>query len=87
MALKLPREQMAKLVGEMPADERTDLYKRINEQQRDALLPALAQAQREDIHRPAAYAERTAGALITSISDASGVLIYLFIASRFLAIG
>jgi len=66
MALKLPREQMAKLVGEMPADERTDLYKRLNQQQRDALLPALAQAQREDIRRLAAYAERTAGALMTS---------------------
>ncbi|WP_201600978.1 hypothetical protein [Psychrobacter submarinus] len=48
---------------------------------------ALAQAQREDIRRLAANAERTAGALMISISDASGVLIYLFIASRFLAIG
>ncbi len=66
MALKLPREQMAKLVGEMPADERTDLYKSLNQEQRDALLPALAQAQREDIRRLAAYEERTAGALMTS---------------------
>nr|WP_264298653.1 hypothetical protein [Psychrobacter celer] len=39
----------------MPADERTDLYKRLNQAQRDALLPALAQAEREDIRRLSAY--------------------------------
>ena len=66
MALNSPREQMAVIVGEMPADERTDLYKRLNKQQRDALLPALAQAKREDIRRLAAYEEGTAGALMTS---------------------
>lgn len=66
MAHEFPRESMARLIGEMPADERTDLYKHLNQEQRDALLPALAQAQREDIRRLAAYEERTAGALMTS---------------------
>lgn len=66
MAHEFPRESMAILVGEMPADERTDLYKHLNQDQRDALLPALAQAQREDIRRLSAYEERTAGALMTS---------------------
>ncbi|MGP4950630.1 magnesium transporter, partial [Psychrobacter sp. T6-1] len=66
MAHKFPRESMAILIGEMPADARTDLYKHLNQEQRDALLPALAQAKREDIRRLSAYEERTAGALMTS---------------------
>ncbi len=66
MAHEFPRASLAKIVGEMPADERTDLYKHLNQEQRDALLPALAQAKREDIRRLSAYEERTAGALMTS---------------------
>lgn len=66
MAHRFSREKMAILVGEMPADERTDLYKHLDQEQRDALLPALAQAEREDIRRLSAYEERTAGALMTS---------------------
>lgn len=66
MAHKFPRESMAILIGEMPADARTDLYKHLKQEQRDALLPALAQAKREDIRRLSAYEERTAGALMTS---------------------
>lgn len=66
MSFLFPRASLAKLVGEMPSDERTDLYKRLDQNQRDALLPALAQAEREDIRRLSAYAEKTAGALMTS---------------------
>lgn len=66
MAHEFPRASLARIVGEMPADERTDLYKHLNQEQRDALLPALAQAKREDIRRLSAYEERTAGALMTS---------------------
>lgn len=66
LAFAFPRTSLAKLVGEMPSDERTDLYKRLNQSQRDALLPALAQAEREDIRQLSAYAEKTAGALMTS---------------------
>lgn len=66
MAFLFPRASLAKLVGEMPSDERTDLYKHLNQNQRDALLPALAQAEREDIRRLSAYAKKTAGALMTS---------------------
>ena len=47
------------------------------------MLPALAQAQREDIRKLSAYEERTAGALMTSdyatialpITDDSGALV------------
>ncbi|MFT0211571.1 magnesium transporter [Pseudomonas sp. F1_0610] len=65
-AREFPRASLAKLVGEMPSDERTDLFKRLDQNQRDALLPALAQAEREDIRRLSAYLEGTAGAIMTS---------------------
>lgn len=61
-----PREQMVQLITEMPSDERADLYKSLNQEQRDALLPALAQVEREDIRRLASYEEGTAGSLMTS---------------------
>lgn len=65
-ANQFPRASFAKLVGEMPADERTDLFKHFDQGQRNALLPALAQAEREDIRKLSAYVEGTAGALMTS---------------------
>lgn len=66
MAREFPRATLAELVSEMPADERTDLFKRFDQNQRDILLPALAHAEREDIRRLSAYVEGTAGALMTS---------------------
>lgn len=61
-----PRAILAKLVSEMPADERTDMFKRLDQEQRDALLPVLAHAERENIRKLSAYQEGTAGALMTS---------------------
>ncbi|MGO4999054.1 magnesium transporter [Oceanisphaera sp. W20_SRM_FM3] len=66
LARAFPRANLARLVSEMPADERADLYKQLDQQQKDALLPALAQAEREDIRKLASYQEGTAGALMTS---------------------
>lgn len=66
LAREFPRATLAKLVSEMPADERTDIFKRFDQSQRDMLLPALAHAQREDIRKLSAYLEGTAGALMTS---------------------
>ena len=66
LAYVFPRAVLAEIVGEMPSDERVDLYKCLSQDQRDVLLPALAQAKREDIRRLASYAERTAGALMSS---------------------
>jgi magnesium transporter len=62
----LRREETARLLAEMPPDERADLFKRLPEDRREAVLPALAQAEREDIRRLAAYEEGTAGAVMTS---------------------
>ena len=63
---EFPRANLARLVSEMPSDERADLYNHLDQGQKDALLPALAQAEREDIRKLAAYREGTAGALMTS---------------------
>ncbi|MDX3893822.1 magnesium transporter [Pusillimonas sp.] len=66
LATVTPRAELAAIVMEMNADDRADLYKALSEEQRDALLPALAQAEREDIRRLASYDEGTAGAIMTS---------------------
>ena len=56
----LPRATLAEIIGEMPSDKRVDLYKHLDEQHQNALLPALAQAEREDLRQLAAYVEGTA---------------------------
>ncbi len=66
LARALPRADLARIVSAMSHDERADFWKRLDPAARDALMPALAQAEREDIRRLAAYAEGTAGALMTS---------------------
>ncbi|MCU4414443.1 magnesium transporter [Acinetobacter sp. WU_MDCI_Axc73] len=60
------RASLAEIVSEMPSDKRTDLFKRLESQEQQALLPALAQAQREDLRRLSTYQEETAGAIMTS---------------------
>lgn len=62
----LPRATLAEIIGEMPSDKRVDLYKNLDEQHQNALLPALAQAEREDLRQLAAYVEGTAGAIMSS---------------------
>jgi magnesium transporter len=66
MAETLRRQELALLVSDMPPDDRVDLLKRIPEDRREAILPALAQAEREDIRRLSSYEEGTAGAVMTS---------------------
>lgn len=66
LARTLPRPDLAQVVAAMSHDERADLWKRLDPAARDALMPGLAQAEREDIRRLAAYPEGTAGALMTS---------------------
>jgi magnesium transporter len=60
------RGEVGRLVAALPHDERADLYKRLSPAEQEALLPGLAQAERDDIRRLAAYAEGTAGAVMTS---------------------
>jgi magnesium transporter len=61
-----PRSALVALVAAMSADERADLFNRIGQEHRDALLPALAHLQREDLRKLASYAEGSAGAVMTS---------------------
>ena len=66
LAQALDRRRLAEIVTEMSADDRADLFNRLAPEQQEALLPGLAQAEREDIRRLAAHAEGTAGAIMTS---------------------
>ncbi len=66
IAATLPRNELAQLLSDMPPDERVDLFKQIPPERQEKVLPALAQAEREDIRRLAAYPEGTAGSVMTS---------------------
>ncbi|MBE0617715.1 MAG: magnesium transporter [Proteobacteria bacterium] len=66
LAHSLKRDQLAELVTHMSPDERADLVKRLKEETLEALWPALAQAEREDIRRLSSYEEGTAGSVMTS---------------------
>jgi magnesium transporter len=66
VAAVAPRRALAELVSAMDADERADLWARLPEEAREALAPALAAAEREDIRKLASYPPGTAGAVMTS---------------------
>jgi len=66
LAQTAPRAKLARIVTEMNSDERADLFNELSDEQQDALLPALAQAEREDIRRLAGYEQDTAGSIMTS---------------------
>jgi magnesium transporter len=58
--------RLGEIASRMGADDRADFYKELPPEQQQALLPLLAQAEREDIRSLASYEEGTAGALMTS---------------------
>lgn len=62
----LSRNELSKLVTDMSPDDRVDLFKELPEEIQKSLLPALAQAERDDIRRLASYPEGTAGSVMTS---------------------
>jgi magnesium transporter len=62
----LNRKKLAELLTELPADDRVDLFKKFPEEKQELILPALAQAEREDIRRLASYPEGSAGSVMTS---------------------
>jgi len=66
LAARLERHDMARILGAMAHDERADLFTELTETQRNALLPALAQAERDDLLKLASYPEGSAGAVMTS---------------------
>jgi len=60
------RWEVARLLTDMPPDDRADLFKNLPEDRWEEILPAMAQAEREDIRRLMAYEEGTVGAVMTS---------------------
>ncbi len=60
------RTEMARLIEEMPPDDRADLVQELDEKVRDEILPLVARAEREDIRKLVSYQEGTAGAVMTS---------------------
>ncbi len=62
----LKREDLGRLLSDMPPDDRVDLLKHFPERKREAIIPAMAQAEREDLRRLIAYPEGSAGSVMTS---------------------
>jgi magnesium transporter len=66
LAQAMPRNILAEIIGEMSSDKRADVFKCLDQEQQNALLPALAQAEREDIRQLSSYLEGTAGSIMSS---------------------
>jgi len=66
LALSISRKQITPLIRQMSSDERADLFNKFSVEQKQALLPALAQAERDDILSLSAYSEGSAGAIMSS---------------------
>ncbi len=66
LATRIPRRELVALMGAMSHDERADLFKQLDEEAQEAILPALSKAEREDLRRLAAYEEWTVGSVMTS---------------------
>jgi len=66
LARFLKRSELARIITEMAGDDRTDLFNKLSPDEQRTLMPALSQAEREDIRRLSAYPEGTAGAIMTS---------------------
>lgn len=60
------RREFARLMGAMSHDERVDLFKHLDPVAQEAVLPGLAQAERDDLRKLASYTEGTAGSIMTS---------------------
>ncbi|KAB1443354.1 magnesium transporter [Pseudodesulfovibrio senegalensis] len=62
----LSRRRLTGLVSSMQPDDRAALLRSLPDRCRDAILPGLAQAERDDILRLMAYPSHSAGAVMTS---------------------
>lgn len=66
LARLMSATDLAEIVRRMEADDRADLFNLLTPEEQQHLLGRLAQKVRDDILRLAAYAEDTAGAIMTS---------------------
>lgn len=60
------RREMARLIEEMPPDDRADLVQLLDETVREEILPLIVRAEREDIRKLISYEEGTAGSIMTT---------------------
>ncbi len=66
VAARMGRRELARVMSAMSHDERADLFKQLDDDAQEALLPALSTAEREDLRRLSAYDESTVGSVMTS---------------------
>jgi magnesium transporter len=59
-------QTMLRFVENMDSDDRVDLLKAVDDEVREAIMPLIAQAERNDIRRLWHYEEGTAGAVMTT---------------------
>ena len=72
LVVSLERPAITELFEYMSSDERADLYNALPSERRELVLPALAQAEREDIRRLAGHHEGSAGSIMSSDYAALG---------------
>lgn len=60
------KQDMARLLEEMPPDDRADLVNKMDSKVREEILPLVVKAEREDIRRLASYEEGIAGAVMNT---------------------
>jgi len=60
------RAQIGRLIADLPPDDRVDILKQVRSETVDELLPFIPPSDRRDILRLQAYAEGTAGAMMTT---------------------
>ena len=60
------RAHLSKLVEAMSADDRVDLLEHMDDEQLQALLPLIAQAERDEIRKMLSYADNSAGSIMTT---------------------
>lgn len=63
---RMPDEHLAEVITYMPSDDRVDLFKRLPPDRREKILGLMVKAEREDIRKLGAYAEGTAGSIMSS---------------------
>lgn len=62
----IDRKHLSQLVEAMSPDDRIDLLEHMDEEQVEALLPLIAQAERDEIRKMLSYPENSAGSIMTT---------------------
>lgn len=66
LASDVNRQAMARMLEELPHDDRADLVNQLDPQVVEQILPLVARAEREDIRNLASYPEGTVGSIMSS---------------------